>query len=45
MAEKAAYSLKSNATRLGQRLGENIAGKSHDPWILSLKERKKCWIQ
>lgn len=30
MAEKAAYSLKSNAARLGQRFVENISGKYHD---------------
>jgi hypothetical protein len=31
MAEKTLHSLKVNATRLGQRLGENLAGESPCP--------------
>jgi hypothetical protein len=31
MAEKTLYNLRNNAARLGQRLGENLAGKKSDP--------------
>lgn len=38
MAEKTLHSLKSNATRLGQRLGENLAGEYRvgAGWVRSL---------
>ena len=42
MAEKTLHSLKSNATRLGQRLGENLAGK-WAWWSEAAGERRGAW--